>query len=330
MYGTWVLLILILTSSLPVIAVYIWFRFAKYQISLVRFLFALLAGAAAFFPALIMQGLLSFSLPAGRAALFYHYFIRIAFTEEMSRLLMLLIFFLISGLLKPAKNPGKPLSYNTVKKGTAIGLIAGLGFALLETSVYGASDTGVLLIRAVTAAPLHGACGSRVGAAAVMFRTNPVQAVFRVLTAVAIHGVYDLMVVLPGLPSIAAVLVALCALVTAILTIRDGWVSEGNEPSAVYNWSGESSSLGPQPSMEPTPRSKTEVPPSQGEGSPLEPQPSSANQRFAGEGSPLEPQPSHANQRFAGEGSPLEPQPSSANQRFAGEGSPLDNSGESQ
>jgi len=45
---------------------------------------------------------------------------------------------------------------------------------------------------------------------------------------------------------------------------------------------------------------------------------------FAGEGSPLEPQPSAANQMFAGEGSPLEPQPSAANQMFAGEGSPLD------
>jgi len=304
MYGSWVLLILILISSLPVIAVYIWFRFAKYKFSLVRFLFALLAGAAAFFPALILQGLLSFSMPSGRAALFYHYFVRIAFTEEISRLLMLFIFFLIDGLTKPANSSGRSISYNTLKRGTAIGLVAGLGFALLESAVYGASDTGVLLIRAVTAAPLHGACGSRVGAAVVLFRTNPVQAVFRILTAIAIHGVYDLMVILPGFPAIAAVLIAISTLVTVILTIKGGWVSDEDEPSPVYNWSGKSTLLGPQPS--------------------------SANLRFADEGSPLEPQPSSANLGFADEGSPLEPQPSSANLGFADEGSPLDKTGENQ
>ena len=249
MYGSWVLLILILISSLPVIAVYIWFRLAKYQLSLVRFLFALLAGAAAFFPALILQGLLSFSMPSGKAALFYHFFVRIAFTEEISRLLMLFIFFLISGLVKPAESSGRPLSYNTVKRGTAIGLVAGLGFALLESAVFGASDTGVLLIRAVTAAPLHGACGSRIGAAAVLFRTNPIQAVFRILTATAIHGVYDLMVVLPGFPAIAAVLVAISALVSTILIIKGGWVTDENEPSADYTWSGESTSLEHQPGL---------------------------------------------------------------------------------
>ena len=232
MYGSWVLLVLILVSSLPVIAVYIWFRLAKYQFSLVRFLFALLAGAAAFFPALILQKILPFPLPVDRAARFYHFFVRIAFTEEISRLLMLFIFFLIIGRSKPVGSSGRPLSYNTVKRGTAIGLVAGLGFAILESAVYGASDTGVLLLRAVTAAPLHGACGSRVGAAAVMFRTNPVQAVFRVLTAIAIHGVYDLMVVLPGFPAIAAVLVAISALITAILTIRDGWTSNETSPLA--------------------------------------------------------------------------------------------------
>jgi len=232
MYGPWVLLILIVISSLPLIAVYIWFRLAKYQLSLIRFLFALLAGAAAFFPALILQGLLGFSLPAGRAALFYNFFVRIAFTEELSRLLMLSIFFWISGFVKTAGNFREPFSYGTVKKGTAIGLVAGLGFALLESAVYGASNTGVLLIRAVTAAPLHGACGSRIGAAAVMFRTNPVQAIFRILTATAIHGVYDLMVVLPGFPSIAAVLIAISALISAIITIRGGWDSGEKQPEA--------------------------------------------------------------------------------------------------
>jgi RsiW-degrading membrane proteinase PrsW (M82 family) len=226
MYGSLALLVLIFISSVPVIAVYIWFRLAKYQFSLVRFLFVLLAGAAAVFPALILQALLNISLPAGRAEMFYHFFVRIAFTEELSRLLMLFIFFLISSRIKPDENSGQPLSYNKMKMGTAIGLVAGLGFAFLESAVYGASNTGVPLLRTVTAAPLHGACGSRIGAAAVMFRTNPMQALFRVFAATVIHGVYNFMIVLPGFPSIAALLIAISALVTSILTIRGGWTSD--------------------------------------------------------------------------------------------------------
>jgi RsiW-degrading membrane proteinase PrsW (M82 family) len=237
MSGLWVLLILILISSIPVIAVYIWFRVAKYQFSLVQFLFTLLAGAAAFFPALILQEHLTFSSAVGtRGAPFLREFVRIAFTEEISRLLMLFIFFWISSRIKPAssaetdnikrsdENPNPAITYNKVKEGTAIGLVAGLGFALLESAVYAASDSGVLFLRIFTAA-LHGACGSRVGAAAVMFRSNPIQAVFRILTAVAIHGVYNFMVGIPGIPSIAAVFVALSAFATAILTIRGGWIS---------------------------------------------------------------------------------------------------------
>jgi RsiW-degrading membrane proteinase PrsW (M82 family) len=229
MNGSWVLLILILVSSIPVIAVYIWFRAAKYQFSIVRFLFTLLAGAAAFFPALILQNFLNFSFSTpGRGPLFFNVFIRVAFTEELSRLLVLFIFFWISARVNPGENSGRPLSYNRVKLGMAVGLVAGLGFALLESSVYAASDTGALLLRVFTAAPLHGACGSRVGAAAVMFRTNPIQAVFRVVIAVAIHGVYNFMIAMPGFPSIAAVIIALSAFATAIITIRGGWTSDEN------------------------------------------------------------------------------------------------------
>ena len=227
MSGSWVLSIFILISSLPVIAVYVWFRAAKYQFSLARFLFALLAGAAAVFPALFLQEYSAFLQPTGRASLFYYSFIHTALTEEFSRLLILLIFFWISGRIKPDEKPGRPLSYNTVKKGMATGLVAGLGFAILESAVYAASDSGVLFLRIFTAA-LHGACGSRVGAAAVMFRTNPIQAGFRVITATAIHGVYNFMASMPGLSSIAAVLIAVSALITAVLTIRGGWEPEVN------------------------------------------------------------------------------------------------------
>jgi len=235
MYGSWVLLVLILVSSLPVIAVYLWFRAAKFQLSVVGFLLALLAGATAVFPALLLQDLLdiTFSEP-GRAELFYHVFFRVAFTEELSRLLMLFLFFWAFNRILDSKardeKPNQIVTYNVLKKGTAVGLIAGLGFALLESARYAAFDMSleIVLLRFFTAT-LHGACGSRIGAAAVLFRTSPVQALLRILTATAIHGVYNFMVTIPGIPSIAAILIAISAFATAIMAIRGGWAIDKTE-----------------------------------------------------------------------------------------------------
>lgn len=248
MSAMFVLLILILISALPVFAVFLWFRLAKYRFTYRWFLFALLAGAAAFFPALFMQNFLNFDGAAagsGRLQLFYQFFIRIAFTEELSRFLMLLLFFGLSclfsrtldthteGALNSAEDAASAganadtnqpienaLSLNAASKGAAAGLVAGLGFAVLETAVYGASDSGILLIRAVTAAPLHAACGSRVGIAAASIRANPIQSLLRLFSAAAIHGVYNLMIIMPGFPSIMAVLIALTTLASSVITIK--------------------------------------------------------------------------------------------------------------
>lgn len=235
MQGTWVLITMLIVSSFPVIAVYAWFRFAKYPISPVKFLLALLVGAAAIFPAIIFQNILyAYSPTSGRAALFYNFFFRIAFTEELSRLILLFIFFWVTSLISASKENSQPLSWGDIKMGAALGLTAGLGFAILENAIYTAAkmDINLLLLRAVTAAPLHAACGSRVGSAAVMLRTNPVQSILRLLTAVAIHGIYNLMVTMPGFSVIMAILIAFSALITAILSIKGSW-NEPNTENAV-------------------------------------------------------------------------------------------------
>ena len=238
MFGVWVLLILVTISSIPVIAVYLWFRFAKYNFPLIRFLFVLLAGAAALFPALVLQNLLIIpGLTQGRAALLYEFFIRIALTEELSRLIMLVIFFLIIGSFKQGEGLYQPLTFNVIKKGAAIGLVAGLGFSIIESARYAAQDMNfnLVLLRFFTAA-LHGACGARIGTAALLLRTNLVQALLRILTAAAIHGVYNLMVSMPGFTFIAAIIIALCAFITAIITIRGGWSQNTpNEEAAVLD-----------------------------------------------------------------------------------------------
>ena len=233
MQGSWVLIILILISSLPVGAVYVWFRLTKYSLSSIKFLLALLTGAAAFIPALFLQNILTFSIHnQGRWTVLYEFFIRIAFTEELSRLFMLVIFFLISGLFSKEDGFLQPPTFRTVSKGTAIGLIAGLGFAILENARYAADgmEIGIVLLRLFTTA-MHGACGSRIGAASVILRTNPIQAFLKILTATAIHGVYNLMT-MPGFSLLAAIFIAVSALITAILTIRK---TPESEPSVSSN-----------------------------------------------------------------------------------------------
>ena len=216
--------ILIFISSIPAIAAFLWFRLAHYPFTTPRFSAALLAGAASFFPALLLQNFFRagsgiFRL-SGKWGLFAEIFIRIALTEELSRFLILLILFAV--ILRVA---GKPFG----KTANAAGLVAGLGFAILESAVYGASSPGNALLRAFTAAPLHGACGSRVGASVVLLREHPVRGIINFLSAVAIHGVYNFMLYIPGrFPPIAAVLIAISALVSAIQIIRNEMKTENN------------------------------------------------------------------------------------------------------
>jgi RsiW-degrading membrane proteinase PrsW (M82 family) len=231
MPGLGVLIFLLLLSSLPAIAVFVWFRLARYPFSPLRFSCALLAGAISFFPALVFQNVLSAATGGivyaiGKWGLIAEIFLRIALTEEFSRLLALVILFFAIRRLRPGgQDSPSPVSSGTMA--SAAGLIAGLGFAIIESAVYGASNPGNALLRTFTAAPLHGACGFRVGSSIAMFPERPSHAIFRFLSAVVIHGLYNFMLLIPGIvPSAAAILIALFALISAILAIRSGMRGE--------------------------------------------------------------------------------------------------------
>jgi len=218
-----VLLFLILISALPVILVFLWYRLARCPISTVWFLFFLLGGGASMFIALVLQNLIpAMSGPAYASAygsaleslgpILFNLFCRIAATEEASRVLIFIILFPL------ARIKGE----NALLRGSAAGLVAGLGFALVESATYGASDIWIALLRAVTSAPLHGACGARVGAAVAGLREHPLPSLARFITAIVIHGMYNFMILISGVPAIMAILAAICALASSILSIRAG------------------------------------------------------------------------------------------------------------
>ena len=215
-----ILVLLILITSIFGIAVFFWFRMARYPFPVWLFFCSLLAGATSFFLALLLQEI----VPAdGGWGLF-----ALAFTEELSRIpfliILLLLFRRFSSVSKNDADPEKPapeLNYFTT--GAAAGLVAGLGFAILEGAVYSAANPELTLLRACTSVPLHAACGSRIGSAVVLFKERPIRSITLFLFAVAIHGVYNTMLNIGLIITfIAAILIAISALASTVITIRSG------------------------------------------------------------------------------------------------------------
>jgi RsiW-degrading membrane proteinase PrsW (M82 family) len=209
MKGLWILLLLIFTAALPVFLAFLWFK--KLKLKGISFLLSLAAGVLALLISASLQNFLPF--PQGRgsiASVFFGVFIRIAFIEEAGKFIAL--YFLLRWTKSRRDSSFAP--------GAAAGLAAGLGFAAVESASYGAADIGIALLRAFTAAPLHGACGARAGAAADLWETSPVRSGLLFFAAMMIHGIYDLVIVSPGVPSFLAALIALAALGSSLASIH--------------------------------------------------------------------------------------------------------------
>lgn len=224
MSGIAVLLLLILISSFLAIAVFFWFRLARFSFPVWLFFCSLLAGATSYFPALLLYRL----VPSGGIWATFG----MAFAEEFSRLPLLIVLFIMmkrftgSPERPPAESDGEgEKEVSMLALAAAAGLVAGLGFAILEGPSY-RQDYNIVL-RAFTAAPLHGACGSRVGSSVALFRERPIRSISLFLFAVAIHGAYNIMLNIPGMvPFFAAIFIALSALASSAMTIRSGMKSQ--------------------------------------------------------------------------------------------------------
>ena len=209
MTGIWVLLLLVLTSALPGIIVFFWFRARKSAVTLPWFLLSISAGIISLLAAAQIQKI----LPSGQDGLwmlFFVVFIRIALVEELSRFITLI----------PLSAASNHKEKTGASFGAALGLVSGLGFAILESAFYGIANISITLLRAFTAAPLHGACGIRAGAAVFTFHENPGKAFFYFISAVLIHGAYNLIITSPALPSALAILIAFSALFASLHLLK--------------------------------------------------------------------------------------------------------------
>ena len=226
MNGIWILLLLILAAALPVIVVFFWFRFRKSPVTLSWFLLSLAAGIVSLVVVALVQKLFFPSEANGKegmdglGSIIFSIFVRIALVEEASRLITLI----------PLVKAGSRYFKAGRTFSAALGLVAGLGFAMLENASYGTADVYITLLRAFTAAPIHCACGIRAGTAVFEFKQSPVKALFLFISAVLIHGAYNLIIVSPAFPSALAILIALSALFSSMPYTKDAVSEEPVNP----------------------------------------------------------------------------------------------------
>jgi len=206
----WILLLLIVTAALPVILVFWFFRLRKLPVTLPWFLVSLAAGVFSVLLAALIQSFVPDAGGGGLFSVFFNVFFRIALIEELSRFVILIPLF-------SAVNRRRNIDVSFC---AALGLVAGLGFAMLENAFFGLADINITLLRAVTAAPVHGACGIRIGAAVFLLSRHPTRAFFTFASAVLIHGAYNLMIISPALPSFLAVFVAFTAFLSSLSLLK--------------------------------------------------------------------------------------------------------------
>ena len=171
---------------------------------------AFLLGLLAVIPALAVGMLASLAhrLLSGSLRLLYQAFVTAAAVEEGVK--FALVWFLVR------RNP----RIDGVADGIVYGMAASLGFAFLESVLYVGESSFILLLRGVTAVPLHAGCGALMGyfVARSRSRTNR-RAWVGLLLAILVHGTYDSFVFAGG--SVAflslAVVAALVAAVPLLL-----------------------------------------------------------------------------------------------------------------
>jgi RsiW-degrading membrane proteinase PrsW (M82 family) len=221
--------LIILIAGLPIVAAGWYFR-AKHAVAMRVFVAAMLAGLAAVLVAAVAQVYAASFTPqpdlesGTKWGILYTIFVEIALTEELARFLMMALF--VRLLKKHAeKAPGnKPALVRT------FGMVSGFSFAAIETIFFTMTNIDTGLIRVISAAPLHGACGIRAGCAIVDAKRSVGLSVLSIIFAVALHGVYNSLMQRGGFFPYLGVALAVTALVSGAQSIR--FEEHGSSPAA--------------------------------------------------------------------------------------------------
>lgn len=218
MEGPVYLIIIITLASLPIIITYLYLKQISSRFSIWLFITALAVGALSMLAGSVLQFLLPLARSADRFSLIYTVFFRNAFTEELGRyVLFLLLFFVLPKLYytqETGPEPFGPLPRDLV---IFFGILAGFSFAMLETLSYGLLNVQLIIVRTLTSAPLHAACGARIALSASLTTSGGfARALFYGVSAVLIHGIYNLLLLFPSALAVLPVILAYVALGSAL------------------------------------------------------------------------------------------------------------------
>ena len=131
------------------------------------------------------------------------------FLEEAAKLAVVLFFV------------ARHKEFDEVADGMVYTMAASLGFAVVENAMYLAEPSTVLLIRGITAVPLHATAGGVMGFFVGMSRIEGRgSSLTGLLAAVILHGSYDFFLFTGGLVSFATIPLLVVALVVVSLLFR--------------------------------------------------------------------------------------------------------------
>jgi RsiW-degrading membrane proteinase PrsW (M82 family) len=213
------LLSIVCLSSLPIWITYLYIKRINPQLNSWLFLVALGAGALSMLLGSILQVFMPVLSSGSPISLLYTIFLRNAFSEEAGRFA---VFWILLYIASKTIAGSRTYSRETV---IYVGVLAGFSFAMLETLSYGLLDIQLVLIRTLTSAPLHAACASRIGLAVFLFAENRPEnntshrvsrALFYGISAVLIHGIYNLLLLFPSTLAVLPIILAYVALGSAL------------------------------------------------------------------------------------------------------------------
>jgi hypothetical protein len=228
MSAVFVVALMILVAVLPVVLGCWYFR-AKHAMAMRFFFVATLAGMAAVLLAAGAQLLVAPLSPqpnletGTKWAILYTIFIEIASTEELARFLTLM---LCASALKKTLEAAP----NKTALVRVTGMISGFSFAAVETIFFTMTNPDSGIIRAISAVPLHGACGIKAANAVLNSKRSPGLSLLSIVFAIALHGTYNFLVQRGGLFSYLGIALAVTALLSGAQSIR--FEESGDETGA--------------------------------------------------------------------------------------------------
>jgi RsiW-degrading membrane proteinase PrsW (M82 family) len=192
-----ILFFLAAVSALPALLFGLWLRRSgKLRAEVSRLLACFGIGVIAVALALVLGSLLPTLRFGSKGSLLYEVFIRTALVEEAGRFVTFVAAVLI------ARRVRRQFDWNK-QEALAWGMMAGFGFAALETAFFSLSNVNALLFRALSSVLLHAACSGRIALAVWFTFDQETSGRFRYtawhcIAPAAIHGMFDFFLVRGG------------------------------------------------------------------------------------------------------------------------------------